>query len=33
MADFDPANNKPSEYDPGTEVYKLVEQLKKYIDE
>lgn len=33
MADFDTANNKPSEYDPGTEVYKLVEQLKKYIDE
>ena len=24
--------NKPSQYDPGTEVYKLVEQLKLYLE-
>ena len=24
---------KPSEYDPGTKVYKLVQELKMYLDE
>ncbi len=24
---------KPSEFDPGTMVYKLVEELKSYLDE
>lgn len=33
MAGFDVENGKPSEYDPGTVVYKLVEELKQYIDE
>ncbi len=33
MKAFDEERNKPSEYDPGTTVYKLVEKLKKYIDE
>ena len=33
MAGFDVENSKPSEYDPGTMVYKLVEELKQYIDE
>lgn len=32
MANFDETRNKPSEYDPGTEVYKLVEQLKSYLE-
>lgn len=33
MHEFNPDRQKPSEYDPGTEVYKLVEELKKYLDE
>lgn len=33
MASFDVGKCKPSEYDPGTMVYKLVEELKQYIDE
>lgn len=33
MADFDSNKIKPSEYDPGTTVYKLVEELKSYLDE
>ena len=33
MADFDSNRNKPSEFDPGTTVYKLVEELKSYLDE
>lgn len=33
MAAFEERQCKPSEYDPGTMVYKLVEELKKYIDE
>ncbi len=33
MKKFDAGTCKPSEYDPGTTVYKLVEELKKYIDE
>lgn len=33
MADFDNREYKPSEYDPGTTVHKLVEMLKKYLDE
>ena len=32
MAGFDEIKNKPSQYDPGTEVYKLVEQLKLYLE-
>ena len=33
MAQYEENSCKPSEYDPGTMVYKLVEDLKKYIDE
>lgn len=33
MADFCMDENKPSEFDPGTTVYKLVEELKSYLDE
>ena len=33
MADFNSNKDKPSEYDPGTMVYKLVEELKSYLDE
>ncbi|MGN1456469.1 MAG: RloB family protein [Acutalibacteraceae bacterium] len=33
MADFNPEKEKPSEYDPGTTVYLLVEELKRYLDE
>lgn len=33
MKNFDEERDKPSEYDPGTTVYKLVEELKNYIDE
>ena len=33
MAAFEESACKPSEYDPGTTVYKLVEELKKYIDD
>lgn len=33
MAEFDIEKNKPSEFDPGTTVYELVGELKKYLDE
>ena len=33
MASFRKNIDKPSEYDPGTTVYQLVEELKKYLDE
>lgn len=33
MAAFDCNKDKPSAYDPGTMVYKLVEELKSYLDE
>lgn len=33
MADFDSDRDKPSEFDPGTMVYQLVEELKRYLDE
>ncbi len=33
MADFDERRDKPSEYDPGTTVYKLAEVLKSYLEE
>ncbi|MCI9251940.1 MAG: RloB domain-containing protein [Lachnospiraceae bacterium] len=33
MADFEKRDRKPSEYDPGTTVYKLAEELKQFIDE
>ncbi len=33
MDGFDEEKDKPSFYDPGTTVYKLVEELKKYLDE
>lgn len=33
MADFNSDKAKPSEFDPGTTVYKLVEELKRYLDE
>ena len=33
MAKFEEGVCKPSAYDPGTMVYKLVEELKRYIDE
>lgn len=33
MADFDDQKDIPSEYNPGTTVYGLVQDLKKYIDE
>ena len=32
MQDFNPDTDKPSEYDPGTTVYKLVEELKSYLE-
>lgn len=32
MAEFDKNGYRPSEYDPGTMVYKLVEELKKYLE-
>lgn len=32
MASFDIKRSRPSEYDPGTTVYMLVEELKKYVD-
>lgn len=31
MLNFNPDENKPSEYDPGTTVYKLVEDLIEYL--
>lgn len=33
MAAFDEEKTKPSNFDPGTTVYKLVEELKQYLDE
>ena len=33
MAGFHERTMKPSEYNPGTMVFKLVEELKKYLDE
>ncbi|MBP3610984.1 MAG: RloB domain-containing protein [Lachnospiraceae bacterium] len=33
MNKFDENKDKPSEYDPGTTVYKLVEELKRYLEE
>ncbi len=33
MADFCREKNRPSEYDPGTMVYELVERLKSYLDD
>ncbi len=33
MSGFDERKDIPSEYDPGTMVYKLVEELKQYLDE
>jgi hypothetical protein len=33
MACYKQGMDKPSEYDPGTTVYELVEDLKKYLDE
>ncbi len=33
MKAFDSSKEKPSEFDPGTMVYKLVEELKSYLDE
>lgn len=33
MANFKGSKQKASEYDPGTTVHKLVEELKKYLDE
>ena len=32
MAEFEKGGYKPSEYDPGTMVYKLVESLKEYLE-
>lgn len=32
MAEFERGEYKPSEYDPGTTVYKLVESLKAYLE-
>lgn len=33
MAEFDHKKDKPSEFDPGTMVYKLVEELRGYLEE
>lgn len=33
MAEFEAGGVKPSEYDPGTMVYKLVEELKQYYEQ
>lgn len=33
MASFRDEIDKPSQYDPGTMVYKLVQQLKRYLEE
>ena len=33
MKSFREGFDKPSEYDPGTMVYKLVQELKVYLDE
>lgn len=32
MAEFEKGGYQPSEYDPGTMVHKLVEELKKYLE-
>jgi hypothetical protein len=32
MAGYEKSPKKPSEYDPGTTAYKLVEELKGYLD-
>ena len=33
MAEFHEDKDTPSEFDPGTTVYKLVEELLKYLEE
>lgn len=33
MAVFNAKKCKPSQYDPGTMVYKLAEELKQFMDE
>ncbi len=33
MVEYEERSCRPSSYDPGTTVYLLVEQLKKYLDE
>lgn len=33
MASFNKECDVPSQFDPGTTVYKLVEELKQYLDE
>lgn len=33
MAEFRKGIDKPSEYNPGTTVYMLVEDLKQYLEE
>lgn len=33
MAQFDSENDSPAEYNPGTTVYILAEELKRYLDE
>ena len=33
MVGFDEQRDIPSKFDPGTMVYKLVEELKRYLDE
>lgn len=33
MADFNENKDNPSEYDPGTMVYELVQELKVYLNE
>jgi len=33
MGEFNPNKYRPSEFNPGTTVYLLVEELKKYLDE
>ncbi|MDK2809269.1 MAG: hypothetical protein PWP24_2007 [Clostridiales bacterium] len=33
MESFNEKNDIPSQFDPGTMVYKLVEKLKQYLDE
>ena len=32
MVEYEERSCRPSSYDPGTTVYLLVEQLKKYLD-
>lgn len=32
MAKFDEQRDRPSSYDPGTMVHRLVEQLKQFLD-